>query len=151
MKNINHLQTNPSSRYNDSDPEQDGNKNTKFADLIIDGSSLYQMLKKYDMVPSLGWGSEGYQRQMIDYFLLKQTHPYLYYRYPILVCPWCGDEECGFISVFIEREGDLVIWQDFKLEPDNKRIHIGPFYFKWVEYESAINNTYGTAGVQKDS
>lgn len=148
MKNINHLQTNPSSRYNDTDLEQEGNKNTKFADLIIDGSSLYQMLKMYDMVPSLGWGSEDCQRQMIDYFLLKQTHPYLYYRYPILVCPWCGDEECGFISVLIEREGDLVIWQDFKLEPDNKPINIGPFYFKWEEYESAINDTYGTAGIQ---
>lgn len=148
MKNINHLETIPSSRYDDFDPEQDGNKNTKFADLIIDGNSLYRMLKMYDMVPSLGWGSNEYQRLIIDYFLLKLTHPSLYYRYPILVCPWCGDEECGFISVFIEREGDQIIWSDFKLEPDNKPINIGPFYFKWEEYERTINDTFGTAGIQ---
>ncbi|MBD0380183.1 oxidoreductase [Paenibacillus sedimenti] len=148
MKHLNYLQTRPSSRYDDNDPEQEGNKNTKFADLIIDDRSLYQMLKKYDMVPSLGWGSEEHQKQMIDYFLLNQMHTYLFYRYPILVCPWCGDEDCGFISVFIEREEDLVIWRDFKLEPDNKSINIGPFYFKWEDYKSAINNTYGTAGIQ---
>jgi len=148
MKTINRLQTKPSSRYTDFDPDQDGNKNTKFADLIIDGRSLYQTLKKHDLVPSLGWGSDEYQMQMIDYFLLKQPHPYLYYRYPILVCPWCGDEECGFISVFIEREEEIVIWKDFKLEPGNKSINIGPFYFKWEDYKRVINETFGTAGIQ---
>lgn len=114
MKTINILHTKPSSRYDDFDPDQEGNKNTQFADLIIDGNSLYQMLRNYDMVPSLGWGSEEYQRQNIDYFLLKQQHQYLYFRYLILVCPWCGDEECGFISVYIERENDTIIWRDFK-------------------------------------
>jgi hypothetical protein len=77
------------------------------------------------MVPSLGWGSEEHQRKIINYFLLNQTHEYLYYRYPILVCPWCGDEECGFISVFIEKEEDLIIWRDFKLEPSNKAMGCG--------------------------
>lgn len=56
MKTINQLQTKPSSRYDSFDPDQEGNKNTKFADIIIDGRSLYQMLKRHDMVPSLGWG-----------------------------------------------------------------------------------------------
>lgn len=148
MKHINYLQTAPSNRYDNHDPEQEGNKNTKFADLIIDGISLYQMLKKYDMVPSLGWGSDEHQKQMIDYFLMNQMHTYLFYRYPILVCPWCGDEECGFISVLIEKEGDHVIWNDFKLEPDNKSINIGPFYFMWDDYKSVIISTYGTAGIQ---
>ncbi|MFC4306465.1 oxidoreductase [Cohnella boryungensis] len=148
MKSINHLRTTPACRYADNDPAKDGNKNTEFSDCIIDDKSLYQSLKKYDLVPSLGWGSEEYQRQLISYFLLTQTHPYLYFRFPILVYPWCGDEECGFISVFIEREDKLVIWKDFRLEPDNKPINIGPFYFEWEEYESAIKNTFGTAGFQ---
>lgn len=148
MDKINYLESRPSSRYDDYDPEQDGNKNMKFADLIIDGRSLYQMLKKYDLVPCLGWGSEDNQRQMIDYFLLKQPHPYMYFRYPIMVCPWFGDEDCGFISVFIEREEDIVIWKNFKLEPEYKPIHLGPFYFRWRDYESAINKTFGTAGIQ---
>ncbi|OWA33494.1 oxidoreductase [Saccharibacillus sp. O16] len=148
MKKLSHLQTKPASRFADLDPNKEENKNTKFADLIIDDRSLYQMLRKHDLVPSLGWGSDKLQRQMIDYFLLKETHPYLYHRYPILVCPWCGDEECGFISVFIEREEDLVIWRDFKLEPSNKPIDIGPFCFKWENYEKVINETYRTAGIQ---
>ncbi|NEW06862.1 oxidoreductase [Paenibacillus sp. SYP-B3998] len=148
MKIINYLETRPSSRYDEFCPKQDGNKNTKFADLIIDGRSLHQMLRKHDMVPSLGWGSQEHQRNMIDYFLLKKQHDYLYFRYPILVCPWCGDEECGFISVYIQREDDIIIWQDFKLEPSTKIINIGPFYFKWDNYERAINDTFGTAGIQ---
>lgn len=106
------------------------------------------MLRKYDMVPSLGWGSNEYQRQMIDYFLLRQLHESMYYRYPIMVCPLCGDEECGFISVKIDREEDIVIWKDFYLEHQMQKINIGPFYFQWDNYEEEINNTFGTAGIQ---
>lgn len=146
MGKINNLKTKPSRRYSEFDPEQDSNKNTKFADLIIDDTSLYQMLKQYDLVPSLGWGSEENQRLLMDYFLMEKEHPSLYYRYPILICPWCGDEECGFISVFIERKGNIVIWQDFKLEPGNKSIPIGPFYFEWENYKKMINDTYKAAG-----
>ncbi|MEE4576726.1 oxidoreductase [Paenibacillus polymyxa] len=143
MTTINTLQTKLSSRYDEFDPEQDGNKNTKFADLIIDGRSLYQMLKKHDLVPSLGWGSEDQQKEMIQYFLLKKPHEDMYYRYPILVCPWCGDEECGYISVKIYREEEIVIWKDFKLEHENKPINIGPFYFEWANYERVIHDTFG--------
>lgn len=146
MKTINHLQTKEASRYSDNDPEREGNKNTKFADFIIDERSLYQMLKKYDMVPCLGWGNLEYQKQLIKFFLLQQIHPNLYYRYPILVCPWCGDEECGFVSVIIEREEEVIVWKDFKLEPDNKPINIGPFYFIWEKYERAIKTTLGLSG-----
>lgn len=83
MKTINQLQTKPSSRYDGLDHDQEGNKITKFADIIIDDRSLYQTLKKHDMVPSLGWGSEEHQRKMINYFLLNEMHEYLYYRYNI--------------------------------------------------------------------
>jgi len=143
MTTINVLETKPSSRYDEFDPSHDGNKNTTFADLIIDGKSLYQMLKKHDLVPALGWGTEENQKQMIQYFLLKEPHEYLYYRYPILVCPWCGDEECGYISVKVDREENVVIWKDFKLEHKNQPLNIGPFYFEWENYERAIQNTFG--------
>ncbi|WP_340032241.1 oxidoreductase [Paenibacillus sp. FSL K6-1122] len=124
---ISTLETKLASRYNEFDPEQDGNKNTKFSDIIIDGTSLYQRL-------------------LIDYFLLKKSHESMYYRYPILVCPWCGDEECGFISVKIDREEDIVIWRDFIL--NDKNLQVGPFYFGWENYKQAIENTFGTAGIQ---
>lgn len=116
MKKINYLETRLSSRFDEFDPQKESNKDTKFADIIIDGISLYQRLKKHDLVPALGWGCDEYQRRMIDYFLLKKQHEYMNYRYPILVCPWCGDEECGYISVKVDREGDIVIWKDFFLE-----------------------------------
>ncbi|PAF30364.1 oxidoreductase [Paenibacillus sp. 7516] len=138
---INVLETQPSSRYDELDPAQEGNKNTTFADLIIDGKSLYQMLKRHDLVPALGWGTEENQKQMIQYFLLKEPHEYLYYRYPILVCPWCGDEECGYISVKVDREEDVVIWKDFMLEHKNQPLNIGPFYFVWENYEKVIQGT----------
>ncbi|MBE7684079.1 oxidoreductase [Paenibacillus sp. P13VS] len=143
MTTINVLETQPSSRYDELDPSQDGNKNTTFADLIIDGKSLYQMLKRHDLVPALGWGTEENQRQMIQYFLLKEPHEYLFYRYPILVCPLCGDEECGYISVKVDRDDDVVIWKDFMLEHKNQPLNVGPFYFMWENYERAIQNTFG--------
>lgn len=43
--NISTIEIKLASRYDEFDPEQDGNKNTKFADIIIDGKSLYQRLK----------------------------------------------------------------------------------------------------------
>ncbi|WP_337032583.1 oxidoreductase [Paenibacillus illinoisensis] len=143
MTTINVLETQPSSRYDELDPSQDGNKNTTFADLIIDGKSLYQMLKRHDLVPALGWGTEENQRQIIQYFLLKEPDEYLYYRYPILVCPLCGDEECGYISVKVDRDDDVVIWKDFMLEHKNQPLNIGPFYFVWENYERAIQHTLG--------
>ncbi|GAS80393.1 hypothetical protein PAHA3_0463 [Paenibacillus amylolyticus] len=60
------LETKLASRYDEFDPEQDGNKNTEFADIIIDGRSLYQRLKKHELVPCLGWGSYEYQRLLIE-------------------------------------------------------------------------------------
>ncbi|WP_042201236.1 hypothetical protein [Paenibacillus camerounensis] len=148
MNTINHLVARPGTRFDESDPAQEGNKNTRFADLIIDGHSLYQKLKQHDLVPALGWGSEAYQRRMIDYFLLAEPHEYMFYRYPILVCPWCADEECGYISVKIDREGDVVIWKDFRLGSNNEPVKAGPFYFEWNNYKSAIESTFGTAGIQ---
>lgn len=144
---ISTIETRLSTRYEEHGPEQDGNKNTKFADIIIDGRSFYQrMKKKHDLVPCLGWGSDDYQKLLLDYFLLRTPHEFMYDRYPILVCPWCGDEECGYISVKIDREDDIVIWKDFML--DDQKLQVGPFYFEWERYEQAILSTFGIAGIQ---
>lgn len=80
--------------------------------------------------------------------LLAEPHEYMFYRYPILVCPWCADEECGYISVKIDREDDVVIWKDFRLGSNNEPVKTGPFYFEWNNYKSAIEATFGTAGIQ---
>ncbi|WP_411343292.1 oxidoreductase [Paenibacillus sp. WLX1005] len=141
MSKINRIETRRSKCYQDWEVKPEGQINTNFSDILIDGISIYDMLKKYEFIPCFGWGVQENQQQMVDYFLLNDMHPYLYWRYPLLVCAWCGDEECGFISVFVEREGNLVIWQDFRLEADNRSIPLGPFTFEWEEYEQAIRNT----------
>jgi hypothetical protein len=147
MKRMNTLETKPASR-SDFESIEEGQKNTKFADLNIDGKSLYKMLIKYNMVPSLGWMSNEWQREVIDYFLLRKPHETMWYRYPLMVCSWCGDVGCGFISVKIDKENNVVTWKDFYLEPEMKKINIGPFYFEWDSYKKVINSTFGVAGVQ---
>ncbi|WP_127534654.1 oxidoreductase [Paenibacillus kobensis] len=147
-KKINNLEMKPA-RRSDLGPIEEGEKDTAFADLIIDGKSLYEMLKKYNkFVPSFGWMSDDNQRDIIDYFLLRKPHETMWYRYPLMVCSWCGDEECGFISVQIDKENHLVSWKDFYLEPEKKKIDVGPFYFEWDNYKQVINSTFGTAGIQ---
>ncbi|MDP9701497.1 oxidoreductase [Paenibacillus polysaccharolyticus] len=141
------IETRLSTRFDELDPEQDGNKNTEFADIIIDGRSVfYRMRKKHNLVPCLGWGSDEYQLLLLDYFLLRKPHEFMYYRYPILVCPGCGDEECGYVSVKIDREDDIVIWKEFML--NDQKLQVGPFYFEWENYEHAILNTFRIAGIQ---
>jgi|GEM_PF-1294945 len=148
MQTINNLGIQPASRFDPLDSRQEGNKNTKFADLLIDGQSLYRMLQKHDLVPVFGWGSLEWQQQFLDYFLRGKPHDVLGDRYPLMVCPWCGDEECGFISVKVNREGDRVIWQDFYLEHRREKLPLGPFVFQWAPYEQAIDSTFGMYGIQ---
>jgi hypothetical protein len=121
------------------------NKEVEFTDFIIDGISLYQRLKKYDLIPSLGWGTVEFQRDMIMYFLLEKPHELLWYRIPILICSHCGDLECGFISAKIDLINNQVVWKDFyKGDYDSdykKKIEIGPFYFDYLSYKKTINSS----------
>lgn len=132
------LSTEVRQRYAIEEPDR---TNVKFVDFIIDGSSLHQRLRKYDLLPSLGWGRREYQIEMISYFLLQKPHPLLWYRTPILVCSECADLECGFISAKIERIENLVIWSDFYKDNYQFKINIGPFYFRWDEYSRVIQST----------
>lgn len=116
--------------------------NITFNDFIIDGYSLYERLEKYDLVPSLGWGSKEYQEEMIRLFLLQEPHTLLWYRVPLFVCPECGDLECGFISAKLERKNNLVIWRDFYKDHYQFKINIGPFYFRWEHYRKVIASTF---------
>ncbi|MFD2328950.1 oxidoreductase [Cohnella sp. GCM10020058] len=140
MTNLNFLETRLSSRYGE-DVSIEENK-TVFADLIIDSISLYQRLKEYDFVPAFGWGKDEQQQLTIDYFLFKYPFEFKYHRYPILICPQCGDLECGYISVAIDKESDIVEWSNFYLEHNNQPLDIGPFHFKWDNYKLAIEKTY---------
>jgi len=89
MNIINTLETRLSSRYVKDGSEK--NNNTFFTDIIIDSVSLYQKLKEYDFVPAFGWGSDEHQQLITDCFLFKFPFEFQYHRYPILICPDCGD------------------------------------------------------------
>ncbi|MGG2028396.1 oxidoreductase [Gottfriedia sp. S16(2024)] len=114
----------------------------EFNHLIIDGISLYQKLMKYNFIPSLGWGVVEFQRDMIKYFLLEKPHELLWYRIPILICPDCGDLDCGFISAKIDLLDNKVIWKDFYVGDYNndyeRKLDLGPFYFDDQSYKKAI-------------
>ncbi len=142
MKKIHHFQTKCVYPSPDSNDHPFGDKSQSFVDVLIDGRSMHEMLKKHERIPCFGWGIQQFQQQNIDYFLLDELHPYLYHRYPLMVCSWCGDEDCGFISVLVEREGNLVTWQDFRIEPDDRSLPLGPFTFTWEEYERELRSTY---------
>ncbi|MCD1259239.1 oxidoreductase [Paenibacillus athensensis] len=148
MPVFNDLQFQPASRFDPLDCAQEGNKNIRFADVMIDGRSLYGMLRKHDLVPIFGWGGRERQLETLDFFLLRKPHESLFYRYPLLVCPWCGDEGCGFISVKVDREGERVIWKDFYAEHQRLSIPLGPFVFSWALYEQAILSTFEMFGEQ---
>lgn len=145
---LNHIESRLSQRYEENDPDQEGNRNTAFADILIDGHSLYKRLKKFDLVPSLGWGSKEHQQEIIDCFLLKKPFELMYHRYPIAICPWCGDLECGYISVNIDIENDIVTWSNFLHEPDCTKVQTGPYHFKWNNYKRVIEQTFGMAGFE---
>lgn len=135
---FNHLSTEIRQLFSTDEPHR---TNVKFSDFLIDGKSLHQRLEKYDLVPSLGWGTRKSQKEMISFFLLQKPHSMLWYRTPILVCPECGDLECGFISAKLERRGNMVIWSDFFKDHYQFKINIGPFYFRWDQYSAVIKST----------
>ncbi|MNI23287.1 hypothetical protein D3C73_768720 [compost metagenome] len=140
MTNINFLETRLASRYGGDVSKKENN--TVFADLIIDSVSLFQRLKEYDFVPAFGWGNDEHQQLITDYYLFKYPFEFKYHRYPILICPQCGDLECGYISVAIDKESDIVEWSNFYLEHNNQPLDIGPFHFKWDNYKSTIEKAY---------
>lgn len=140
MTRTNFLETRLSSRYGEVGLKQENN--TVFADLVIDSVSLYQRLKEYDLVPAFGYGNADQQKLITDYYLFKYPFDYRYHRYPIMICPQCGDLDCGYISVAIDKEADIVEWSNFYLEHNNLLLNIGPFHFEWDNYKSTIEKTF---------
>lgn len=129
------------------------NGEVAFADLIIDGNSLYQMFCGcgYDVISCLGWSFPHIQNDEISKLLLRNKPDFKGKRYAIYVCPLCGDLGCGAVSMKIERDSNIIIWKDFgfednlgiiKLQKENLK-GIGPFYFNFDQYQSAIKSSFG--------
>jgi len=68
----------------------------------------------------------------------------MYHRYRILVCPLCGDLECGFISVSVDNQSDTVEWSNFYLENRNEKLDIGPFFLAGITTKMQCDPANGT-------
>ncbi|WP_339169148.1 hypothetical protein MKX75_07735 [Paenibacillus sp. FSL R5-0341] len=47
---------------------------------------------------------------------------------------------------YLVWDGVAMNIKDFLL--NEKKLQVGPFYFDWENYKEAIENTFGTAGIQ---
>jgi hypothetical protein len=120
-----------------------------FLDFLIDGHSLWEQLKKPDMVSAL---CSEYATQSLDesvkavnrlLLLEKADHPSG--RRTLFICSECGDLGCGAITSAILRDGGTFIWKDFGLQnnyDDNIALTayqgVGPFVFDAATYERAL-------------
>ncbi|WP_028596245.1 hypothetical protein [Paenibacillus assamensis] len=117
------------------------NKNL-FVDFIIDDRwSLYKLVERHGFITSIGSGKEEYRLEKTNELLLKKLSELGGNRYPIFICPDCGDLGCGYISVIIEKQGGTIIWRDFMLGESVKLTHIGPFCFDVGNYIKEIKKT----------
>lgn len=115
-------------------------------DFIIDGKSLLEEMKsrEYDFIPCIDFRYKEFQKEEIERLLLINPPDLPNNRYSLFICP-CTDLECGCISISIERDGDKIIWKDFREDMvrtsnNDKFKDIGPFAFLWSEYESILKN-----------
>jgi hypothetical protein len=118
-----------------------------FLDFAIDGQSLWEKLKKPDMVSVLCF---EYAAQALDEsmkaanrLLLAEKADHPHDRRSLFICSECGDLGCGAISCLIVREGDAVVWKEFGFQTnyeDNVDFYagIGPFSFEVASYERTL-------------
>jgi hypothetical protein len=83
----------------------------RFLDFQVDGASLYDTIGE-DRISCLGWLPPDVDQRFAAQLLLEEA-PDLDGRVAIYVCPECADNECGAITVVIERKGHKTVWRDF--------------------------------------
>jgi hypothetical protein len=116
-----------------------------FADFIVDGQSLYDLYaKEFDFVSCLGWGSKGFQQEQISRLLLLSKPDGSKGKNSVYICP-CSDLECGAVSIFIEKNKEIITWSYFDIKGDlfDKQL---VFHFDKEDYTNQINNTLGLGG-----
>lgn len=120
-----------------------------FLDFAVDGESLWEKLRKPDMVSVLCFeyaaGNPGECVKAVNRLLLTEKADHPEDRRSLFVCSECGDLGCGAISSLMVRAGETVIWKDFGLQnnyDNNVELSsyqgIGPFAFDATAYERAL-------------
>lgn len=118
-----------------------------YVDFLINGSSLYEMIKKvhYDNMDLMGCFAKGWDalnKHSKMQFLLEEKAETEAGRSLLYVCPQCADLGCGAFGCKIAKTNEFYIWSDFAYEKgyeDSVLIcTIGPFYFAIDSYEKLI-------------
>lgn len=117
-------------------------------DFVVDGRSLAAMVRG-DVVGALGWGDAVWEAGVTDK-LLRRAEPDLPPdRVALYVCPECGDLSCGAVTASVTREGEAVVWRDFRWErdwegaPDADVLPFGPFRFARGAYGRLLRAALG--------
>ncbi|MWC31172.1 hypothetical protein [Paenibacillus sp. MMS18-CY102] len=123
-----------------------------FADIKIDGRSLFDLFKSrdFDVIACLGWGTAQYRTAEIYRLVLEEPSDMQGNRNSIYVCPDCGDLGCGAISVDMQVEDNKIVWKNFKWEGDyggitehsSRLADLGPIYFDFGQYCDVVKGTY---------
>ena len=113
-------------------------------DFVVSGKSLLAELERreYDLVPRLSGGLVPIDQQTRAHLLLEEEDDLPDGRVGIYTCP-CGDYGCGVVSVTIEKDGDHIVWHDFRYRNDYddevvSLEKLGPFKFMKQDYRNAI-------------
>lgn len=131
-------------------------RNQTYFDFVVDGVSLYDLLRPGDMVSCLGWPGREFEEIMAARLLLDSAPDLESGRVELYVCGECADIGCGAITARITVSGgDKVQWSEFGYEndydpafPDTKRYaSIGPFTFDLHSYREAIKKRWSESGV----
>jgi hypothetical protein len=114
-------------------PGGGGRTERQFYDLVVDGDSLYDRLSDgRDLISPLGWhrGDELVrQRLRLERPLLIEGE-----WEPVMVCPECGEEECGAIVARITARRGVVTWHPFAWY-DGERVIAEPFGTDALQFE----------------
>jgi hypothetical protein len=125
-----------------------------FLDFVISGQSLWEQLRKPDMVSVLcseyAAKAHGESVRAINRLLLVEKADHPDDRRSLFICSECGDLGCGAITCHIVRDGGAIVWKDFGHQ-NNYEDHIargpyegiGPFMFDAKRYESLFFEALG--------
>jgi hypothetical protein len=119
-----------------------GRTRREYLEFVIDGQILSESHFQGDLIGCLGWLPAESQKIIIEELLAKRCSVLENDRYPIYVCPECGDIGCGAITVQIIETDDAYIWQSFGYENNYDKSMsdfdsykgVGPFCFRKDEY-----------------
>jgi hypothetical protein len=136
----------PAIRAGFKHPGGGGKSERHFLDFAIAGQSLWEQLRKPDMVSVLCSEYAAAARhesvRSIRRLLLLEKADFPNNRRSLFICAEYGDPGCGAMTSLIVREGEVVIWKDFGLEntyEDNVVLApyegVGPFIFDAQAYE----------------